>query len=140
MVSLEGGYERPHRPRKAGEFIPIEEVSEEHLSPDWPRPLTPEEIMIQAEEMDEEDAIASQKNIEDDEYAIDEPIEREVLEKNLREAIQRFKDSEEGDDEGPAARKPRLKDEGGMRPTHGWRGKESKSKHKKGSDSIRKKA
>lgn len=144
-----GEWERPERPPKPRDFIPLEEISEEHVSPDWPRPLTPEELLIQEEESVQEDTAflaredqksslksrAESPNIEggDQSFSREDPLPTHEYERIARERAA-MSDTSDAVEE-PEARKQKFKPEKTRK--YGKWGREQEGKHEKGGDSIR---
>lgn len=143
-----GEWEKPQRPPKPRDFIPLEEISEEHVSPDWPRPLTPEEELIQAEEARESDEMAGvlearrshqeARNLNSEGFEDKNPLPYEdPLPNHQYEDIAK-KHAEKADPneiEEPGVRKQKFKAE--KTRVYSKQGREEKGKHQKGSDSIR---
>jgi hypothetical protein len=127
----DGSWEKPHRPRKSDEHIPIEEVSQEDLRPGYDSgPKTPEELLIEEEEM-------VHNSFDVDALNRYEHKERDQRIADLREAIAGYEASRNEVDD-PAIRKSKVRAEGSGRPAQGWRGKEPIDKHNKGKSTIRK--
>jgi hypothetical protein len=140
----DGSWEKPQRPRKRGEFIPIEEVHQEHLHPDFHAgPATPEEELIAQEEEREAGSRDDVPDYSKFEHLLIDPETgqektREYYEKQLREAIARFTAGEEDDPEPPVRNQgPNSSGSRTRSASQGWRGKEPR-KHQKGGETIRK--
>lgn len=144
-----GEWEKPQRPPGPRDFIPLEEISEEHVSPDWPRQLTPEELLIQEQEARESDAMArvlesrashqeakglSNEDIEDkNPLPYEDPLPVHEYEEIAKKRAEK---SDSNDIEEPGERKQKFKAE--KTRVYSKQGREEKGKHQKGGETTRK--
>lgn len=133
----DGSWQRPHRARRRDEFVPIEEVSEEDLHPDYlSRVASPEDELIRREEEEGEVSASVDPELAN-EFATEEVLLTEKAEDRVRMEVESA--GADTDVKEPPVRPPRLKTQGSARGEGGYgrRGREHPGKHKKGSDTIR---